>query len=287
MSPFRQPNRFPKPADRLPLGLTGLKVSPLCLGITGVPEIIPEAYDRGVNFFFISGDLHWPLYDGVRKGLEMLFDRGSSIRDEVVVGVVSYLDGPIFEGLQFNEVIDNVRGLGRVDLLIAGAVWNEQDLGARFAPIYRARASGYLGSRAIGASFHHRRSALLSLNYNYLDINYVRYNTAHPGARQDTFPFVRADRTGLVFNFKSVLSRVTPERFKQLGIPESYWLPKASDYYRFVLTHPDIDGILCSPATVEQLDELIAGLEEGPMTPQQEEYMVWLSSTATPRYFEA
>jgi hypothetical protein len=246
-----------------------------------------EAFDAGVNFFFVTGDLHWPLYDPVRKGLEMLFDRGASVRDQVVVGVVSYLDGPMFEHLQFNEVIDSVRGLGRIDLLIAGAVWNEQDLGARFVPIHRARAAGYLGSRAIGASFHHRRSALLSLNYNYLDINYVRYNTAHPGARQDTFPYVRRDRTGLVFNFKSVLSQVTLERFKQLGLPDSYWLPKTPDYYRFVLSNPDIDGILCSPASVQQLHELVSALEEGPLTPEQEQYMVWLSSTATPRYFEA
>src|SRR5215831_13655318 len=106
MSPFRRPTGLPKPSDRLPLGRTGLKVSPLCLGIAGTPEIVPEAFDLGINFFFVTGDLHWPLYDGVRKGLEMLFDRGPSIRDEVVVGVVSYLDGPIFEGLQFNEVID-------------------------------------------------------------------------------------------------------------------------------------------------------------------------------------
>ena len=62
----------------------------------------------------------------------------------------------------------------------------------------------------------------------------------------------------LIFNFKSVLSQVTPERFRQLGLDDRYWLPKPTDYYRFVLTNPHIDGILCSPSSPAQLTELVA-----------------------------
>ena len=81
----------------------------------------------------------------------------------------------------------------------------------------RARSSAYLDSCAVGASFHHRRSALSGINSNLIDISYIRYNTAHPGARTDTLPFLRPDRAGLVYNFKSVLSQVTPERFRPYG----------------------------------------------------------------------
>lgn len=277
---------MPAPVDRRRLGHSELMVSPLCVGITGEPEIVSAAYDAGVNFFFITADLHWPLYERVRRGLEMLLERGASVRDDIVVGVVSYLDLPIFQALQFHEVIDSVRGLKRVDLMVAGAVWNEHNLYARLDPMLRARSSAYLGSRAVGASFHHRRSALTGINSNLLDISYIRYNTAHPGARMDTLPFLRRDRVGLVYNFKSVLSQVTPERFAQMGLDDRYWLPRAVDYYRFVFTHPGIDGVLCSPATVSQLDELINALKEPPLTPQEEDYMVWLSSAATPKYFE-
>jgi aryl-alcohol dehydrogenase-like predicted oxidoreductase len=172
-----------------------------------------------------------------------------------------------------------------VDLLIAGAVPDENNFVARFNAIHTARGAGHVGSRAIGASFHHRRSALISLNYNCLDINYIRYNTAHPGAVHEIFPYLRQDRTGLIYNFKSMMSQVTAERFQQLGFNENHWLPKPTDHYRFVLSDPHIDGILCSLSSPEQVGELLTALDEKPLTPDEQRYMAWLSSLANPRYF--
>ena len=80
-NPWLAREALPGPGDRRRLGNSELMVSPLCVGITGEPEIVPAAYDAGVNFFFLSGDLHWPLYEGVRRGLEMLLERGGSIRE--------------------------------------------------------------------------------------------------------------------------------------------------------------------------------------------------------------
>lgn len=276
---------LPRPAARLRLGSSGLLVSPVCIGITGTPECVPAAFDAGVNFFFVSADLHWPLYENVRKGLEMLLDRSPSVRDEIVVGVVSYLDQPMFQALQFHEVLDAVHGLKRVDLLIAGAAWNENNFGGRLDALRGARSIRHHGSTAIGASFHDRRTAVFSINYNCLDINFIRYNTAHTGARQDLFPFMRPDRTSLIYNFKSILSVVTTERFRELGLNSSYWLPRPVDYYRFVLSNPNIDGILCSPDTEEHVGDLIRALYDRPLTQPEQEYMIWLSSSATPRYF--
>ncbi|HYI83794.1 MAG TPA: hypothetical protein VEX11_11360 [Acetobacteraceae bacterium] len=278
--------RLPKPTDRLSLGYSGLTVSPICIGIVGEPETVPAAFDAGVNFFFVSADLHWPLYQGVRRGLELLFERGNGFRDQVVVGVVSYLDQPLFQALQFHEVLQSVRGLERVDLLIAGAVSSAQSYNERLPSLQNARATAHCGARAIGCSFHDRRCALGSINLNALDISYIRYNTAHPGAESDIFPFMRRDRTGLIFNFKSVLSAVTPEHVQRLGLgSSSLWLPKITDYYRFVLTNPHIDGVLCSPSTPSQFAELQAALEDRPLTVAEERYMAWLSSAATPKYF--
>jgi len=294
LTPYRRQS-LPKAAARLPLGRTGLSVSPLCIGITEDPETIPAAFDAGINFFFLTADLHWPLYEQLRQGLALLLARGGGIRDQIVVGVVSYLDQPLFQALQFHEVIGSVPGLERVDLLIAGAIPNEQSFfgrpheqataTGRYQSLSSARAAGHSGARAIGASFHDRRTALLSISYGCLDIQYIRYNTAHPGAATDIFPYLRPDRASLIFNFKSVLSQVTPERFKELGLDDRYWLPKPTDYYRFVLTNPNIDGILCSPATPAQLTELVAALEQAPLTAEEEDYMMRLSSAATPRYF--
>ncbi|HYD68819.1 hypothetical protein [Azospirillum sp.] len=275
---------LPKPQDRLPLGLTGLTVSPFAIGIT-TPETVLAAYEMGVNFFFLTSDLHWPLYQGLRDGLVELFKRGPSVRDEVVVAVVSYLDQPLFSYLQFNEVIDSVPGLERVDVLMAGAVPGEANLYSRFNSIHGARNARHFGGRALGASFHHRPSALVSVNANLLDINFIRYNTSHPGAVNDVFPYIRPDRTGLIFNFKSTMSQVTPEQFRKMGLGDRYWLPRTTDYYRFALTVPGMDGILCSPQSPAEFEQTVEAMNAGPLTPQEEAYMRWLSSSVNPQYF--
>ena len=55
--------RLPQFTDRLALGREGLVVSPFCLGLVRVPETISAAFDAGINFFFLTADMHWPLYE--------------------------------------------------------------------------------------------------------------------------------------------------------------------------------------------------------------------------------
>lgn len=277
--------RLPRPRDRLPLGRSGLSVSPLCLGLVPVPEIVPAAFDSGVNFFFLTADLHWPLYEGLRRGLELLLARGGGVRDEIVVGVVSYLDQPLFEYVQFNEVLNSVRGLDRVDVVIAGAIPGPASFTARYHPMHLARASGRWGLAATGASFHDRPTALECLNRDLIDVGFIRYNTSHPGARRDLLPFLGDRRASLVFNFTSMLGRVLPEQFALLGLDRRFWLPKPGDYYRFVLSSPGIDGLLCAPRSVSELQQLFEALEERPLSREEEEYIIWLSSTANRQYF--
>jgi hypothetical protein len=274
---------LPQPGDRLPLGLSGLTVSPFALGITTADTVL-AAYDLGINFFFLTADFHWPLYQGLRDGLEQLFQRRPSVRDEVVVGVVSYLEQPMFDALVFHEVIESVKGLERIDLLIAGAVSNEQSLHGRAARLDAARANRHNGARAIGASFHHRASALRSINGNLLDIHFIRYNSLHTGAAEDLFPHVAPERTGVIFNFKSLMSRARPEQLEQLGLREQNWHPSPSDYYRQVLTFSALDGVLCSPHSPREVEELAAAMARGPLSPQQDAYIRRLS-TINPRVF--
>ena len=271
---------LPKPTDRLPLGRSGLTVSPICMGITGSPETVVAAYEAGVNFFFISADLHWPLYEPTRKGLEMLLRDNPTRRDSIVVGVVSYLDEPLFYALQFNEVIDSVPGLGRVDLLIAGAVSSDNSFYPRVQSLQRARGVRHAGSSAIGATFHQRPFAVVADYYEWLDISYIRYNTSHAKAREDLFPYLKPARPGLLYNFKSVMSRVSEEQFTALRLPGTYWKPSPTDYYRFVLSQADLDGILCSPLTPAEVKGLCRDLEKGPLSAEEQEYLIWLSAAA-------
>ena len=63
---------LPRFTDRLALGGQGLAVSPFCVGMVALPETIGAAFDAGINFFFVSADMHWPLYEATRVS------RGSS-----------------------------------------------------------------------------------------------------------------------------------------------------------------------------------------------------------------
>jgi hypothetical protein len=271
---------LPKASDRLKLGTSGLSVSPICLGIAGSADTVVAAFDAGINFFFVSGDLHWPRYDGLRRGLAQLLSRGPSVRDEIVVGVVSYLEEPLFHYLQFHEVIESIPGLKKVDLLIAGAVSSPDSFKSRLVSLREARLAGHVGCRAIGASFHHRGCALLSLNHDCLDINYIRYNTAHNRAVEDFFPYVRSDRTPLIFSFRSTFPIVTAVRFRQLGLDSRSWQPKVTDYYRFVLTHRHLDGVLCRLSCPREVEELVTAFDDKPLTADELAYMVRLSTGA-------
>jgi hypothetical protein len=74
---------------RLSVGRFGLSISPFCLGAVKEPRAIEVAFDNGINFFFISADLHWPLYEASRRGLATLLKRGRGVRERIVVAAVS------------------------------------------------------------------------------------------------------------------------------------------------------------------------------------------------------
>jgi hypothetical protein len=83
-----------------------------------------------------------------------------------------------------------------------------------------------------------------------------------------------------MFNFKSMMFRVPEQRVRELGLPSGAWVPQSCDYYRFVLSEPALDGILCSPLDPSEVKGLVRAMEQRPLTPQEQEYMIWLSSVA-------
>ena len=108
---------MPRLGDRLALGSDGLRVSPFCLGIVGEPATVSAAFDAGVNFFFVTADMHWPLYEHTRRGLADLLARGRGVRDKVVVAGVCYPTQPEFCAMPFEELAAAVPGLKTLDVL--------------------------------------------------------------------------------------------------------------------------------------------------------------------------
>lgn len=266
--------RLPRPCDRLALGDSGLKVSPLCLGMVRDPGTISAAYDAGVNFFFVTADMHWPLYEGTRRGLADLLARGGAVRDEIVIAATCYVTQPEFCRFPFGEVIDAVPAFERLDVVIAGGAYGHE-IGTRLQVLSEHRRTRYAGARALGITFHDRQAARLAMTHHAADIVFARYNAKHAGARQDLFPHVGAAPRPLLFNFNSTSGAVLRSR-DELGLDADFWLPEISDHYRFALTRPEVDGLLVAPRAPRELEALLAALERGPLSPEEEEHFLLL-----------
>ncbi|MBK9963386.1 MAG: hypothetical protein IPP07_00210 [Holophagales bacterium] len=252
-------------------------MSPLCLGAVRSPDTVLAAFDAGINFFFVTADMHWPLYEGLRQGLSRLFARRRGIRDEVVVAATAYVSQPEFCWMPFEEVLAAVPGLKRIDVTVAGGAYGHE-IGTRLAVYREHLATGHVGVRAIGASFHDRIAAAESVRAGSVDIAYVRYNPSHTGARRDVFPHVPDERRTPLYGFTSLSRVVGRARCCELGLGSDYWHPSPVDYYRFALTPPEMDGLLCAPQTPREVASLCRALERGPLDEEEESYLVDLAA---------
>jgi len=267
---------LPRLTDRLPLGRTGLEVSPICLGVVRDDDIPSRAFDLGVNFFFLSADMHWPVYEPLRRGLTKLLERGGEVRDQIVVAGVSYLTQPEFCTTPFLELLEAVPRLERVDVAIAGGAYGTE-VDRRLPVFQRHRSTSFAGIRAIGASFHDRTAAVRTIHQEQLDIAFIRYNPLFAGARKDLFPELPQSRSTLLFGFTSTIGHVSDQRLRELGQDTDAWRPDVVDHYRFALTPPPMQGLLCA-FKARQLEALIPALEAGGLTPAEEDYMIELAS---------
>jgi len=259
--------------DRVSLGAT--QVSPICLGAVDDPDTVLAAYDRGVNFFFVSADLHWPRYQPLRAGLERLLAARPGARDRIVVAGVSYIVQRDFCSIAFEELVDAVRGLERLDVLVAGGAYGADE--PRFARYATLRDEHHVGARAIGASFHDRGAALRCIGDEAFDVAFVRYNARHSGAIHDLFPHIDPSTRVRVYGFKSVAGATTAARCHALGLGDDFWIPRVTDYYRFALSHPAVDGVLCAPRTPAELEGLAEALAAGPLDPDEIEHLLLLA----------
>lgn len=276
-TPIKKRIALPKMTDRLTLGETGLRVSPFCLGMVDSDDTACAAFDAGVNFFFFSADLHWPYYESARRGLAKLLARGSNIRDQIVVAVVSYLPQPDFCEVALEEGLEAVPGLKFIDVGVIGGAYTEEFM-IRLQLYHQLCKQKHCGIRSVATSFHDRDAALLAIKHEMVDLAFIRYNALHPGASADLFPDINESRKTLIYNFKSTLGFVPPARFAELGLNRDYWRPKITDHYRFALTRPEIDGLLCSPTTPLEVHGLERALEAGPLDEEEEQYLIDLAS---------
>ncbi len=279
------------------LGRTDLTVS--CLGLGGGGHISSEdtlyAFDRGINYFFYSSDLHHYLYSSMAGTLRKLCGRGSSYRDKVVLATVTYLvktPDAILASL-LDQFID--LKIDYIDVFFWGWIDtdNEDDFSKCMAVTNDLRGVNSVYQRAIermfttsermkkmgivryiGASFHSHDLASQWLNSPWLDVVMVRHNVAHRQAQQKVFPNLDPQdpkRPGIV-TFKSSGMGTNLWQAPPL-LPSGCWIPSVPDLYRYSLSQNSVDVALAGWTRRNHIDEAIAGVEKGKLTPEELDYL--------------
>ena len=245
------------------LGATGLNVGPLGLAASyGAPaEAFEEAFDKGCNYFYLGSGRHRA---GMKRAIRNLCGQGR--RDKMVVAIQSYARYGLLMEYFFKRNLRSM-GLEQADILILG--WHNR----RPAPklVERALALKEKGLfRFLGMSGHNRRLFPEMASTGQFDLFHIRYNAAHRGAEEETFPYLTGDnRPGIV--------SYTATRWGQLlnskKMPAGESVPAPSDCYRFALSNPAVDVCLCGPRNMDQMREALAALDLGPLAAEDLERM--------------
>ncbi len=246
----------PGPFLTRPEGEFGKPVCRLGLASHGRTEItagdVLSAVGRGVNFLNWSGEAEGPPEDEAFPAAVASLGRG---RDGVVVCVQFAAREPAEAARELRSVLAALR-TDYVDVLTLYYVERREEWEALRAPggvveyLRAAKADGVV--RRLGVTSHQRPLAAVMARSGLLDCVMVRYNAAHRGAEHDVFP-VTAGLGVPVIAYTALrwgaLLRPTPDD------PPGFTVPRAPDWYRFVLQHPAVSVTLAAPHTRAELDE--------------------------------
>jgi aryl-alcohol dehydrogenase-like predicted oxidoreductase len=193
---------------------------------------VERAFDRGVNL----------MYWGSRRRAD--FGRGvTSIarrdRDNLAVIVQSYSRSATALRMSLESALRRLR-IERADVLLLGW-WNrpppERIIGAATGLIDAGKAGQVM------VSCHNRLSfADYADDPRYGSIM-VRYNAAHRGAEREVFPRLGDQPPGVLAYTATRWGALIDPRLTPAGEPT----PSAADCYRFALTNPHVDAVLCGP----------------------------------------
>lgn len=247
--------------EKVVLGRSGVRVTPLGLGSSfGVSGTdVERAVERGVSYLY-WGSLQRPSFGGAIRRL------ARRRREDLVVVVQSFTRTRALLRLSLEQALLRL-GIDHADFLCLGW-WNHAPpraiVDAALALVERGRA------RHIMMSGHQRTLFPALAGERAFDAFMVRYSAVHPGAEKDLFPHLPADRPGTVAFTATSWGRLPNPRLTPPGEPT----PRGSDCYRFALSHPSVDVVLSGPKNGAELDEALAALDRGPMSPDELAWMV-------------
>ncbi len=238
--------------------ITTLQNQPVTpLGLASVPDKgmdrrVPErAAAAGINYFFFYNLTYPDFIDGLKPVLEVqresiVVATGCLERDRA--GMRSYLDQ-----------VRSALNIEVVDVFYAEWIRSDDDMTQVFDEtldeLHRWKEQGVI--RYVGASVHNRSLALELLESGKVDVLMHRYNMAHRKAEDAVLP-AALQRDIPVVSYTST-------RWGSLLQGHDAWdgdIPTAPDCYRYSLGHPAVHLTLTASATLEELEENLALLED-------------------------
>jgi aryl-alcohol dehydrogenase-like predicted oxidoreductase len=252
--------------DKVTLGRSGLKTSRIGLGTSSGLAVkdVEEAVDRGINYLYWGSVRHAPFGKAIRHVAR-------TRREELAIVVQSYTRAAFYMGRSVESALREL-AIDHCDLLLLG-MWNETPPQRIVDSALALREAGKV--KHIMVSCHQRSTFQKYIADPTYAAIMVRYNAAHPGAETEVFPHLAAREQGP--QARPGVIAYTATRWGGLLnpklLPPDEPAPRGSDCYRFALSQPDVDVVLCGSKNRGELDEALTALDRGPMTPDE---LAWM-----------
>ena len=248
--------------QRTTLGRTGIQLSRIGLGSSyGIgTDGVEEAYkDYGINFFY------WGTMrkEGFGEGIRRLAHHH---REDLAVMIQSYSR---FAGMMvssFEKALSRLK-LDYADIFLLG-LHNSLPSNRIMDAALNLKMQGK--AKSLGISCHRRKTFQTYIREGKFDVLMFRYSAAHRGAENDIFPYLSVPaRPGtLAYTSTRWGQLVNPRK-----TPPGEKVPTASDCYRFVLSHPEVDLCMAGPADVTQMRQGLTAIDRGRMSPEE---LAWM-----------
>jgi aryl-alcohol dehydrogenase-like predicted oxidoreductase len=226
-----------------------------------------HAVDRGVNY------LNWPGFADEPGGVDAMSDAIAALgprRESVVICVQFGARTAADAAGELRSILDTLH-TDYIDVLTfyyveKAAEWRSL-IGPAGAFEYAraARRDGII--RSLGITSHQRPLAAEIARSGLVDALMIRYNAAHRGAEREVFPVTEPIGMPVIAYTAmrwGALLRPTPDD------PPGFRVPRAPDWYRFVLQSPSVAVALAAPASRAELDEDLEVLDAaGPLAPSE------------------
>jgi aryl-alcohol dehydrogenase-like predicted oxidoreductase len=244
-----------------PLGRSGIMTSRLGLGSSyGVSGAdVDRAIERGVNYLYWGSRRRDDFGRAITRAAKR--DRG-----KLCVVVQTYSRSAIALGASVELALRRLR-IEYADVLLMGW-WNQPPPERLVDKALELREAGKC--RTLMISCHHRPTFAQYIADPVWGGIMVRYNAAHRGAEEEVFPHTAmADPPGVVAYTATRWGALLDPALTPAGEPT----PRGSDCYRFALTRSEVDVVIAGPKNGAELDEAMAALDRGPMSPDE---LAWM-----------